>query len=134
MELNNFADLTYIAEHVLEGEIAHRQGDYQKAIDFLKKAVAKEDQLNYNEPPDWFFSVRHILGDVYLKAEQYANAEKIYKEDLLEFKENGWALMGLYKSLKKQNKTAEAEEVKKTFLTKAWQWAEVELQSSVIES
>ena len=62
-----------------------------------------EDQLNYNEPPDWFFSVRHLLGDVYLKAGKYADAEKVYREDLLEYKENGWALMGLYKSLKKQN-------------------------------
>ena len=131
--INNFADLTFIAEHVLEGEIANRQGDYQKAIDLLKKAVSKEDQLNYNEPPDWFFSVRHLLGDVYLKAGRFAEAEKVYREDLLEFKENGWALMGLYQSLIKQNKIDEAAEVKKRF-DLAWQWAEVELNSSVIES
>jgi hypothetical protein len=131
--INNFADLTTIAEHVLEGEIANRQGDYQKAIDFLQKAVAKEDQLNYNEPPDWFFSVRHLLGDVYLKAKRFADAEKVYREDLLEYKENGWALMGLYQSLKKQNKTTEAEAVKLRF-DKAWQWAKVDLKSSVIES
>ncbi len=131
--INNFADLIYIGEHVLEGEIAQRNGDFEKAIDLLKKAVAKEDQLNYNEPPDWFFSVRHLLGDVYLKAGRFADAEKVYYEDLLEYKENGWALMGLYQSLMKQNKTTEAEAVKKRF-DEAWQWAKVDLKSSVIES
>ena len=131
--INNFADLTYIAEQVLAGEIAKQKGDLQKAIDHLKKAVAKEDELAYNEPPDWFFSVRHLLGDVYLKAGQYAEAERVYKEDLKEFKENGWALKGLQLSLEKQNKTNEAEAVKKRY-EKAWQWADTALKSSVIES
>lgn len=130
---NNFYDLVYIAEQVLKGEIAQRQGDYASAIDLLKKAVAKEDELAYQEPPDWFFSVRHFLGDVYLKAGQYEDAEKTFLEDLKELKENGWALMGLYKSLIGQNKTQEADAVKKRFKA-AWQWAEVELNSSVIES
>ena len=68
-----------------------------------------------------------------MKAGKYTEAEKVYQEDLLEYKENGWALMGLYQSLTKQNKTAEAAAVKKRF-DQAWQWAEVELNSSVIES
>ena len=129
--INNFHDLVYIAEHVLEGEIAQLNGNYDKAINLLKKAVAKEDELAYNEPPDWFFSVRHLLGDVYLKAEMYSEAERVYQEDLLEFKENGWALKGLQLSLEKQNKTKEAKEIEKRF-NDAWQWAEVELKSSVI--
>ena len=131
--INNFYDLVYIAEHVLEGEIAQRNGNYDKSIELLKKATAKEDQLNYNEPPDWFFSVRHLLGDVYLKAEKYAEAEKVYQEDLLEYKENGWALKGLQISLEKQQKTDEAAAAQKRF-EKAWQWAKVDLKSSVIES
>jgi len=130
-EINSMMDVVDIAINVLEGEIAHQKGEYSTAIQLLQKAVAQEDQLSYNEPPDWFFSVRHLLGDVLLKAGNYAEAEQIYQEDLKELKENGWALMGLYQSLIKQDKQEEANEVLGRY-KKAWQYAEVELSSSVL--
>jgi TolA-binding protein len=73
------------------------------------------------------------LGDVFLKAGKFEDAERVYREDLKDLKENGWALMGLYKSLLWQKKSTEAEAVKKRF-EKAWQWADVDLNSSVVES
>ena len=39
-----------------------------------------------------------------MEAGQYAEAEKTYREDLTQYKENGWSLMGLYQSLTKQGK------------------------------
>lgn len=36
-----------------------------------------EDGLTYNEPPDWFFSVRHSLGAVLLQAGRFAEAEVV---------------------------------------------------------
>ena len=130
-EINTVLDIIEIAQNVLEGEIAQRKGDYTTAINFLQKAVEQEDQLNYNEPPDWFFSVRHLLGDVLLKAKDYTQAEQVYLKDLEELKENGWALMGLYQSLKEQGKRQEADAVWKRY-KKAWQYAEVNLESSVL--
>lgn len=131
-DINKATDLVRIAALVLAGEIAHRKGNLPQAIELYKKAVAVEDGLNYNEPPDWFFSVRHPLGDVLLKAGRYQEAEAVFRKDLEEYKNNGWALMGLYQSLNKQgNRAAEAASVQQRF-KKAWQWAEVRLESSVL--
>ncbi|WP_347053595.1 tetratricopeptide repeat protein [Flavobacterium olei] len=67
----------------VQAGVEAKKNNLDKAIVFLKKAIAIEDQLNYNDPPDWFFSVRHYLGVVLLKAGKYAEAEKstdkIYK-------------------------------------------------------
>ena len=75
-----------------------------------------------------FFS-RHNLGTVLLKAGKYSEAEKTYLEDLDAFKENGWALIGLYEALQKQGKNKKAEDVKKRF-DKAWQYADLKISSS----
>ena len=101
------------------------------AVENLKAAIHMEDHLIYNEPPDWFFSVRHHLGALFLEMGRYEEAEKVLKEDLVKYPENGWALSGLMVSLEKQNKKEEAEDAKNRF-EKAWQWANVELQGSLI--
>ena len=130
-DINSIVELIHIAGYVLEGEIANRREAYDDAVVALKQAVALEDRLNYNEPPDWFFSVRHLLGDVLLKAGRYADAQKVFEKDLEEFKENGWALKGLFQSLEKQGEKQAAREVKRRY-ERAWQWADAPLESSVI--
>ena len=130
-DINAIKDVVGIAKLVLAGEIEHRKGNLSQSITLLQQAVALEDQLNYNEPPDWFFSVRHILGDVLIKNEQYKEAEKVYLEDLEELRNNGWALTGLLVSLEKQGKKKEVGVVKSR-LEKAWKRADVELENSVV--
>lgn len=125
--INTMLDIVQIAGHVLAAEIFAEQKDYQKAFSEYHKAIAIEDNLNYNEPPDWFFSVRHQLGAALLRAAKYGEAERVYQEDLRTWKENGWALNGLYEALRKQGKTAEAQVIKKRF-DKAWQYADTDLQ------
>ena len=71
--------------------------------------------LNYQELPDWFFSVRHTLGYVQVKAKKFKEAEATYKDELENLPGTGWALMGLYNSLKGQDKIEEAADVKKRF-------------------
>ena len=39
------------------------------------------------------------------------SAEEVYHEDLKQYKNNLWSLLGLYQSLKSQGKTAELESV-----------------------
>lgn len=132
-DINSAASLLQIADKVLEAEIANAAGDAETAIQLLMDAVKLEDGLNYNEPPDWFFSVRHHLGPILLEQKRYAEAEALYKRDLELFRKNGYALRGLYESLMAQGKTREAEEVKKRF-EEAWQWADVELSASKVIS
>ncbi len=130
--INSVADLLDIAQKVLAGEILDSEKKYNESIHLLNQAVAIEDRLNYNEPPDWFFSVRHHLGAVLLNAKQYAQAEKVFREDLIKYRKNGWALKGLSEALKAQKKQAEAEKIHAEFET-AWKWADVTIHSSRIK-
>jgi tetratricopeptide (TPR) repeat protein len=128
-DFNSALDLIHIASYLLEADIATRKNQFDEAAGLLAKAITIEDALNYNEPPDWFFSVRLFLGDVLMKAKKYAEAEDIYLQDLKTFPENGWALKGLYNSLTAQNKTDDAKAVAKRF-DKAWKWADVKIEGS----
>lgn len=126
-QINTTQHLMRIASLVLEGEIEAKKDNYEKAIKLLKKAVEIEDQLNYNEPPDWFFPVRHNLGAVFLDSGRPKKAEQVYREDLKKFPKNGWSLFGLYQSLKAQDKEAEAFEVRKHF-EEAWKYADTDIE------
>lgn len=128
-DMNTVMDLVQIAAYSLEGELAGHKGDYATAEDRFTKAIAIEDKLAYTEPPDWFFSVRLSLGHWLVKAGKYAEAEKVYEKDLETFKENGWALKGLFNSLKGQGKETEALAVKARF-NEAWKYADLKIESS----
>ncbi|WP_242205422.1 tetratricopeptide repeat protein [Aestuariivivens insulae] len=94
-DINSVFQLVQIAEKVLKAEILAYEGDLNSSIALLKTAVELEDALNYNEPPDWFFSIRHHLGAVQLKAKQYNEAIVTFNEDLEHLPKNGWAYHGL---------------------------------------
>jgi tetratricopeptide (TPR) repeat protein len=84
---SNAPTLLTIAGEVLTGEMAAKQKRFTVAIDHLERAVALEDGLMYNEPPDWYYPVRHTLGAVLLEAGQPEKAETVYRQDL---KRCGW--------------------------------------------
>lgn len=128
-DINTTQELMQIAVHVLEGELAAKRGNVNNAIELLEAAIKIEDQLTYNEPPDWFFPVRHNLGSVLMAAKRPAEAEKVYRKDLAKFPKNGWSLFGLWQSLEAQGKTSEATDVKKSF-KKAWEYSDINLESS----
>lgn len=132
-ELNTVDHLVDIASLILEAELENTTGNYDLAVEKLVAAIAIEDNLNYNEPPDWFFSVRHILGAVYLENAQFELAETTYREDLTTYPKNGWALKGLLLSLKEQGKSEQVDVVTNQ-LDEAWQYADFKLESSRILS
>ena len=129
--INNVYDLCVIASETLEGEILAKEKKYSLAIKLLQSAVAHEDALNYDEPPDWFFSVRHHLGAVLLEAGKNTEAVHVYLEDLKVYRENGWALCGLMNAYQKLNDAINYENVKKRF-EEAWKYADVKISSSRI--
>jgi tetratricopeptide (TPR) repeat protein len=65
-----------VAEEMLAGEIALAGGDNKAAIDFLRKAAAAEDIVNYNEPPDWDIPVREWLGRALLDRRAVCGSRK----------------------------------------------------------
>ncbi len=104
-----------VSDYFIRGEIALQQGKWAEAAELLKQAVDIEDTLVYGEPPQWLQPVRHTLGAVYLKSGEYAAAERVYREDLAKWRNNGWSLYGLSRALHAQGKHEQAEEIEKQF-------------------
>ena len=119
-----------LSMHGLSGELLAAQGRYNDAIKDFKRAVELQETLKYVEPPDWGQSMRLYLGATLLKAGRPREAEAIYREDLREFRENGWALFGLVQSLEAQRKMGQAREARERF-KRAWKNADVTLKASV---
>jgi tetratricopeptide (TPR) repeat protein len=90
---------------ILEGEIARDAGDLNAAIAAFERAVAADDALDYDEPEPIPFPARHWLGAALLEAKRFADAEKVYRDDLADHPHNGWSLLGLQQALKAQGKT-----------------------------
>ena len=131
-QINTVKPLVEIASKVLNAEILAKENNYDKSITLLKEAVALEEALNYNEPPDWFFSVRHHLGAIQLEAGYYEDAIIIYEDDLKKFPKNGWAHHGL--KLAYQNLGDQENEVRIDDLLKnSWATADIEIESSRIK-
>jgi tetratricopeptide (TPR) repeat protein len=126
---NSAPAILNVAAEALTGELAARQKHYDEAIAHLDKAVRLEDALEYVEPPDWHYPMRHSLGAVLLEAGRSAEAEVVYWQDLRRNPENGWALFGLMKSLEARGKSDQAADVEKRFEV-AWARADVTLTSS----
>jgi tetratricopeptide (TPR) repeat protein len=127
--LNSAKDVFAVAIDVLKARIADADKQPDTAVKLLRDAVTREDKLSYDEPSDWFFPVRHLLGAQLLKAGKPADAEAVYREDLRQHPENGWALYGLGEALKAQNKKAEAAIIQKRFQS-AWKNADITLKAS----
>jgi tetratricopeptide (TPR) repeat protein len=118
-----------IAVHALSGEIATRRGDLAAGIAHFREAAKIEDRGLYFEPPKWYYPIRHSLGAALVKAGQPAEAEKVYREDLRRFPENGWSLFGLAQALRAQGKKNEAAAAE-VRLHRAWADTDVTLTSS----
>lgn len=130
--VNSIARLAEIAELVLEGELEAARGHYPEAIERLEQAVAVEDGLNYIEPPEWFFSVRHHLGAALVDAARYQEAIAVYEADLANFPKNGWALHGLALAHQRLGESEEAVAINAQ-IDEAWMGADVELNGSRVK-
>lgn len=130
-DINTTAHIMRVASKTVAGELAAARGELEAAIRHLEAGVDLEDDLNYDEPPSWHHPIRQTLGAIYLKADRPQDAERVYRQDLERFPNNGWSLYGLAKSLRAQGKTSEADAVERQFRD-AWQHADVTLTSSRI--
>ena len=121
--------LLTIAEEIVRGELAAREGHTLEGLARLERAVRLEDGLAYNAPPEWYFPVRHWLGAMLLDVGRPDEAEVVYAADLRSNPENAYALLGLKLALEQQGKTEDAQSAARRF-ARAWSGATHELQSS----
>jgi hypothetical protein len=122
---NAAADVAAVAIADLTARVADAKGDAAGAIAGFTAAVAAEDHLGYNEPPDWLLPERERLGAVLIKARRFADAERVFRADLAKNTGNPRSLYGLYRALDGQKKYAATET--KTSFDKAWAGADVTL-------
>jgi tetratricopeptide (TPR) repeat protein len=125
--LNSASSVLSIAENVLSARISVARRDMKSAIDLLAKAVEQEDALNYDEPPGWDSPVRESLGGALLLDGKPAEAEKVFRADLVKNPRNGRSLFGLMESLKAQGKKHAAQSVQMEFES-AWKNADAQLR------
>lgn len=129
--LNTAKEVMAVADAVLLGRVAQAAGKADAARAAYQQAVKLEDALAYDEPADWFFPARHLLGRALLEAGAAADAEAVYREDLRRHPANGWALVGLAQALRAQKKTDEATATEAR-LKAVWAKADVSLTASAL--
>jgi tetratricopeptide (TPR) repeat protein len=120
------ADTLAVSAEWLAGKAAGAKGDTQGMIKHMEKAVADADAMPYMEPAYWPIPVRPALGAALLESGDAAKAEEVFREDLKRWPRNGWSLLGLEQSLRRQGKTQSADLVQREFGT-AWKRADVRL-------
>lgn len=126
---NTAKEVLAVGVLVAKSRIASAQNQSEETIGLLQQAVVKEDQLDYDEPADWFFPVRHLLGAELLRAGHAMEAEAVYRADLKLHPANGWALAGLSAALDEDKKSSAAGKAKAE-MESAWKNADVKLVSS----
>jgi tetratricopeptide (TPR) repeat protein len=126
---NSAGPILAMLYRALSGEIARARGQRGEAVLAFEQAVRMQDTLNFNEPPDWPQSMRLYLGAALLEARRAKDAEGVYREELRDLRDNGWALFGLWQSVRAQGRTVEALEIRERF-DRAWKNADVVLSAS----
>lgn len=112
---------------VLDAWIARARRDDGAAIDAWRRAVAVEDALNYDEPPDWFYPTRESLGAALLRAKRVDEAAQVFRDDLARNPKNGRSLFGLWQALLLKGKDPARAATEKQF-REAWKHADVQLR------
>jgi tetratricopeptide (TPR) repeat protein len=126
---NTLKSVLAIAIPIVAARIAYGEARPTDVLLLLRQAVAAEDRIAYDEPKNWFFPARHLLGAALLKQGAASEAESVYRVDLRQSPANGWSLYGLGVALKRQGKAAEAGVVAKQF-AESWKYSDVTLTAS----
>jgi tetratricopeptide (TPR) repeat protein len=115
--INAAEKLARIAALTLRADIALAERKPADAVPLLVEATAIEDSLTYDEPHLWLAPTRHALGAALLDAGRAADAERVYREDLAHYPDNGWSLRGLALAQKKQGRQVAAQETEQRMRT-----------------
>ncbi len=113
-----------VADALLAGRVSLARGETDRGLDFLRRAVEREDELPYMEPPFWHAPTRQTLGAALLAADRPIDAEAVFRADLERNPRNGWSLHGLRESLRRQGHEEAAIRVDREFAA-SWSRSDV---------
>ena len=119
-----------VAEQILLGIIHQDKNLKDGAITHFMIADSIESNMVYNEPRDWLLNPKHYLGNALIKAGRIDEARKVFEKDLLNNRENGWALFGMYQCNMAERKNTESEEILVRF-RKAFEKSDIKLSGPV---
>jgi len=135
---NTCQDILAVAAEMLDGEVAYRSGDLEKAFAHLRRSVVLDDGLPYDEPWGWMQPTRHALGALLLEQGRVEEAEAVYRADLgldatlsrpCRHPDNVWSLHGYHECLSRLGRADEAVAAKQR-LDAALAQATVRISSS----
>jgi tetratricopeptide (TPR) repeat protein len=118
---NTCLDILAVAAEMMAGEIAYRKGEFEEAFAHLRKSVALDDALPYDEPWGWMQPTRHALGALLLEQGCTEEAAEVYRADLgfdhtlsrpCQHPDNVWSLFGYHQCLTRLGRTEEANIIK----------------------
>jgi tetratricopeptide (TPR) repeat protein len=113
---NRVIDLLAIGAEMLNGEILYRKGEHNEAFAALRRSVALDDDLPYDEPWGWMQPTRHALGALLFEQGRIEEAESVFREDLglgrnlsraTVHPDNIWSLKGLHDCLAARDEKSE---------------------------
>ena len=67
-----------------------------------------------------------------MKQQRFAEAEQVYRDDLARLPQNGWSLLGLAESLRKQKKNLEEAARTQAKFERIWAKADLPITSSCL--
>jgi tetratricopeptide (TPR) repeat protein len=119
-------DSLQMASLDLRGNLLSLQGRTEEAVRLLKKAVDKEIDIGYWEPPVYGRPEYESLGHAYIRARQYDKAREAFQEELKLRPKNGHALYGIAESFEAAGQKENAARAYRDFLA-AWPNADQDL-------
>jgi len=110
----------------LRGNLLSAQGKHEQAVDILQKAVDKEKDVGYGEPPQYGRPELESLGYAYLRAGKWDQARKAFQDEMLTRPASGHALYGIAQTYEVQGDKKSAARAYSEFLN-AWKNADPDL-------
>jgi tetratricopeptide (TPR) repeat protein len=135
---NTALDILAIAVAMLDGELAYRQGEHDRAWASLRRAIELDDTLPYDEPWGWMQPTRHAYGALLLEQDEVEAAAAVYAADLgldatlpraCRHPDNVWSLQGYHECLVRLGRADEAQALRPA-LDRALAGADVAIESS----
>jgi tetratricopeptide (TPR) repeat protein len=119
-------DLLEMLSLDLRGDLKSTQGKSDEAIALLEKAVGKEKDVGYGEPPQYSRPELESLGFAYLRAGKWVEARKAFQDEMITRPASGHALYGIAQSYELAGDKNGAKRAYVEFLT-AWKNADPDL-------